>query len=398
MKRIGMVLDNPFSGDNRVINEAVHLQQSGFQVFVLALNYGQYAPVEDFKGVRIRRIPIPEKTKNYLFAFYHWLPLWRWFWMRHINRFVDEFDIEALHAHDLYMISSCASIAHKRNLTLVADLHENYPAAVLNYKWTQRFPGNLLARPKKWQHIEGKLLATVDRIVVLSEVHRDLLCDRYAALKEDDFVIYPNVPDHEALLKHPVGPNPLPQPESEWLFYFGVISERRGIYLALEALRMLREEGHDVRLLLAGNVNKAEEAAFKRRIADPEIAAFVKHIPWIDISEFPTYASACTAGLSPIFAGAQHDIGIANKVFQYMLFELPVIASSSLAQASLVRENECGLVFEDRNAQDLAMRLKEILTAPAMAKQLGKNGKAAVTTKFSAKFSAEALTMAYERL
>src|SRR6056297_729365 len=118
MKRIGMVLDNPFLGDNRVINEAVHLQQQGFQVHVLGLNYGQHSPIEDYQGIRIRRIPIPEKLKNYFFAFYHWLPLWSWFWKRNIRQFVNDFDIEILHAHDLYMVASCADITRKKKLPL----------------------------------------------------------------------------------------------------------------------------------------------------------------------------------------------------------------------------------------------------------------------------------------
>lgn len=398
MKRIGMVLDNPFTGDNRVMNEARFLQHQGFEVYVLALNYGQHAPIEDIDGVRIRRIPIPEKVKNYFFALIHWLPLWNSFWQNHLNAFIDEFEVETLHAHDLYMAPACGKVARKRNLPLVLDLHENYPAAVKNYQWTQKFPGNLVARAGRWKRIEGRLLQSAQRIIVLSDHYRDQLCAQYPKLHPAHFTTYPNVPDHKALMSYPIGPNPLPHPKSHWLFYFGVIAERRGVYTAIDAVKLLRKNGHDVRLLLAGNVNNAERDTFHSRINDPEIENFILHKPWIDISEFPTYAKACTAGLSPIFKGEQHDIGVANKVFQYMLMELPVIASDSVAQATVISDNNCGLVFPDQDVKALAVAITELISQPELKQKFGANGKKAVMEKHNLSVAGNAIAELYREL
>lgn len=396
MKRIGMVLDNPFTGDNRVINEARLLQQNGFEVFVLALNFGQHAPIEDFEGIRIRRIPVPEKLKNYYFAFIHWLPLWENFWRKHLNAFVDEYKIEVIHAHDLYMAAVCGKVARKHKLPLVLDLHENYPAAVKNYQWTQKFPGNIIARAGRWKKLEGKLLGFADSIIVLSEQYREQLCAEYPELSPKRFVVYPNVPDHEKLLEYPIGENPLPHPESHWLFYFGVIGERRGVYTAIDAVKILRDRGHDVRLLLAGNVNKAEQGTFSARINSPEVREFVLHKPWINISEFPTYANACAAGLSPIYKGEQHDIGVANKVFQYMLFGLPVVVSDSAAQAAVINENQCGVVFESQNAEDAAQVIEKLLGDKTGSKAMGANGVKAVMERYNLQIAGKYLTQLYK--
>lgn len=398
MRHIGMVLDNPYTGDNRVINEARALQNGGNEVYVLALNFGQHSPIEDMDGVRIRRIPIPQKLKNYLFAFQLRLPFYDRFWEKEILAFIDDFEIEVIHAHDLYMVPACASAAHKKKLPLVIDLHENYPAAVKNYRWTQKFPGSLISRARHWKDLEGELLQQADGIVVLSEFYQKQLCSEYPALNDKKFAVYPNVPDHETLLKFPVKPNPLPHPESKWLFYFGVIAERRGVYTAIDSVKLLREQGHDVRLLLAGNVNNAEQEEFQRRISDPPVAEFVLHKSWIDISEFPTYANACTAGLSPIFSGAQHDIGVANKVFQYMLFELPVIASDSVAQAEVVKENGCGMVFKSGDVSGMAAALLTIISDGNLAAEMGKNGKNAVMTKYNLQVFGGSLRQLYQQL
>lgn len=383
MKHIGMILDNPYTGDNRVINEARALTRAGFEVYILALNYGQHSPIEDIDGVRIRRIPIPQKLKNYLFAFQLRLPFYDQFWEKEICSFIEDFGIEVIHAHDLYMAPAAIQAARKKNVPLVIDLHENYPAAVMNYEWTQTFSGKIVARAQHWKKLEGKLLGQADGIVVLSEFYQKQLCLEYPALNEKKFAIYPNVPDHENLLKYTIAPNPLPHPESHWLFYFGVIARRRGVYTAIEAVQTLRNQGMDVRLLLAGSVNNAEQNEFQQRISDPQVAEFILHKPWIDMAEFPTYASACTIGLSPIFSGAQHDIGVANKVFQYMLFELPVVVSDSVAQANVVKENNCGAVFKSQNSDDLTSKLQSLLNNNDERKQLGINGKKAVLEKYN---------------
>lgn len=395
MQRIGMVLDNPFTGDNRVINEAVYLQQNGYEVVVLALNYGEHSPIEDYKGVRIQRILIPEKIKNYLFAFYHRLPLWNKFWQRSIVQFVEDFSLDVLHAHDLYMVEACSQVARIKNIPLVADLHENYPAAVQNYKWAQTLSGNAVAAPQQWKKKEGRILALADRIIVLSDFYRDQLCQAYPKLKAENFAVYPNVPNHEEFSGYSIGNNPLPHAESHWLFYFGVIAKRRGVYTAIDAVKQLRERGHDVRLLLAGNVNKAEQETFQQYIERPDVSDFVLHKPWIDISEFPTYAQACIAGLSPIFSGHQHDIGVANKVFQYMLMGLPVIASDSAAQAQVVRENQCGLVFKSKDVTEMVECTERLIQDTEWAKELGENGKKAVAEKYNVKAMGKRLVSLY---
>lgn len=398
MKRIGMVLDNPFYGDNRVINEARYLQKNGFEVFVLALNYGKHKPFEELDGIKIYRISISERVKNYLFAFNHLLPFHNLFWKKHLRKFVKKYKIEAIHAHDLYLCEPCATIAKENKLPLVLDLHENYPAAILNYTWAKKFPRNLIAQPKRWKEKEQKLLSKADRIIVLSEFYRDSLCAQYGNLKPGNFCIYPNVPDHTALLNYPIKKNPLPHPESSWLFYFGVITEKRGIYTAIDAVRYLQEIGKDIRLLLAGNVNKADVSEFQKAISDPLVRDYVLHLPWLDISEFPTYAKACVAGISPIYQGEQHDIGIANKVFQYMLMELPVVVSDSKAQSNLIIENGCGLVFKSGDATDLSKKIDWLINNPSKSLEMGMKGKLAIESHFNLNAMGQNLVAMYKGL
>ena len=64
--RIGMILDNEFSGDMRVENEVQALVNAGHEVFVFCINYGSKPEKENYHGASIIRIPISKFAKNKL--------------------------------------------------------------------------------------------------------------------------------------------------------------------------------------------------------------------------------------------------------------------------------------------------------------------------------------------
>ena len=79
----------------------------------------------------------------------------------------------------------------------------------------------------------------------------------------------------------------------------------------------------------------------------------------------------------------QHESGIANKVFQYMLFERPAVVSNCIPQQKIIEEENCGLVYESNNEKDLAKKIIQLYENPNLCKQMGKNGKKAVLEKYN---------------
>ena len=62
--KIGMILDNEFTGDLRVENEITALQKAGHQVFLLCLNFGGKKDYEEFGGAKIFRMSLCCKKKE----------------------------------------------------------------------------------------------------------------------------------------------------------------------------------------------------------------------------------------------------------------------------------------------------------------------------------------------
>ena len=189
-----------------------------------------------------------------------------------------------------------------------------------------------------------------------------------------------------------------PQQHRFVLFYFGGISERRGIYTCFEAIKILYNDIPSIHLLLIGPVDGHEQSTFNKFMDDPILKERITHYQWKDISEFPSYTTASNICLSPIFRNEQHESGVANKVFQYMLFGKPLIVSDCAPQVEIVETENCGLVFKSNDALDLAAKIEFLYNHPQESIGMGMNGKKAVVEKYNLEKCGEKLKELYANL
>ena len=163
------------------------------------------------------------------------------------------------------------------------------------------------------------------------------------------------------------------QPPSPTLFYFGVVAKRRGIIDLLSWIIELLESGKHFHTLIIGPVDKADRSRFQLLLNHPSLKKNITYIPWADVKYLPSYLKKISIGLAPFEVNAQHDSGVANKLFQYMYGEIPILATKSKAQKELIETAECGLLYETQN--DFNEQLSKLLNNPKLRGQLGANGK-----------------------
>lgn len=397
--KAGFILNGEFINDPRVINEARILARRGHQVYVLNLPRKKVPEFTEFENnIFLVQAPVPEKVNNYLFALENTLPLFDCFWYNYVINYVIKYEIKILHAHDLYMARPAKWAADRLKIPLILDLHENYPAAVKEYLWANRFPSKLIVRPGKWKRKERKYLSYADKIIVLSSGFRNHLLSEYPGLDSGRFEIYPNVPDIKKMLSYSINNDILPPDGRKIVFYFGVISKRRGILTALEAVEKVAADNPAIHLLLIGPVDKAEKDNFSKAFMKETIREHITYYPWKDIGEFPSLALASAVCISPILKNPQHDSGVANKVFQYMLFGRPILVSDCEPQVEIVRKTGCGLIFKNGDASDMAVKLSELLNDDDKCKMMGEKGKKAVHDEYNTEKQGEAIIKAYEAL
>jgi putative glycosyltransferase len=382
--KIGIILDKEITKDQRVLNEIEILEKHGHQIFVLCLdlyNLGQTCKIG--KNISVTRFKMSNRQREILFGIVNRFPLYNWIWQKHIRKFIKDTGVEALHTHDLYMSKPVYMANKKYHLPIILDLHENFPAAIQSYTWATRFPKSLLVAPKLWSKKEKRYLQYADHIVVLCESFRNELQHKYPALSKKRFAIYPNVPNVEELMTYEIHPEVLPNDHDFILFYFGAIGVRRGLITCFEALKKISGTHPRIKLLLIGPIDKGDQELFKKYMEDPAIKEQIIYFKWKNLSEFPSYVHQSHVGISPLIKNPQHDSGIANKVFQYMLFETPVLVSDCTPQLELVQETLCGLTFHNQDVDDLTDKILYLYNHPEQCKTMGEMGKKAVLSKYN---------------
>ncbi len=394
---IGVIVDNEYTNDIRVRNECKILSENGHSVYVLCFNFGNYTnnTIKNIDGITIHRLKFNKNLKNILFALTNTFDLYRCWWTIKIKSFIKDYRIEALHVHDLYMSKAAYYASRNSDIKTTLDLHENYPYAVDYYRWMHKPLSKYLIRPDKWKIKEKSYLSYPNKIIVLSDFFKEYLLKKYNFLNNSQFIVFPNVPSISELTSYEVDKNILDKKNCYILFYFGAISKRRGIDLLFSSLKKLSQIIPNVKLLLIGPVDKAESEWFKNKINEESISKFIIYFPWKDISTLPSYIKASDICLSPLKKNPQHESGIANKVFQYMLFEKPIIVSNCSPQESIVNDFKCGLSFEWDSVDDFIEKVNNIYGNPVESIQMGKRGKRAVFEYFNAENLSRGLLSIY---
>jgi len=81
---------------------------------------------------------------------------------------------------------------------------------------------------------------------------------------------------------------------------------------------------------------------------------------WQDFTLFPKFINEAHVGLSPIHRNVHHDTTFANKIFQYLSFGKPIIASDCPPQVNIVNKYKVGCVAKDQNVADYADKIKRL--------------------------------------
>lgn len=395
---IGMILDNEFTGDMRVENEVQALQKAGYQVFVFCINHGNKLERENYHGAKIIRIKLSKFWKKKLNGLNNTIiniyPTW---WKNKIIKLAKENNIDVLHVHDLWLLEGALLANKTLKVKIVADLHENYVHALANYKWSTSFPGNLLVSQEKWKRKEIEWLKKVDDIIVVIEEAKTRVQELIGNKKSIHVVAnYVNIDEFKAADKNYVNLLKDRFAENITLTYTGGFDLHRGLENLVEAIPIILKTFPNFLLVLVGsgsNENDLKELSIKLNID--------KHITfegWQKPEVLPAYIQASDACVIPHMKTEHTDKTIPHKLFQYMLYEKPVLTSNCEPLKRIVNETGSGEVFIQSDVSDIAQKVIEVLSDPNTMVTMGSNGREAVLNKYNWDETAKALVSLYNKI
>ena len=385
MKKVVMLLSNPFTADPRVLREAQTLVQHGFQVTVLAWDRkGNHPPRDEVQGIQVERLSVRGKyggggASALSFATFN---------VGIVTRLL-RMPFDVVHCHDLDTTLAGFVGARLRRKPLIFDAHEAYsqyerfsPLLHRGITALERF----VARRADW-------VVTVNR----------LMGDWFSELGSQRVVVVPNYPELDFLQKL-WGPSSPGHSDEQGdgrgrlvIGRLGSIKPSSNVGLIIQAMRqaMARHPSKELQLLLVGSIlpsYRSELEAQAHSMADH--VTIVGPVPY---EEVPAYYRQIDVTVIVDAVTGNNRLGSALKLYESMAAGVPVIVSLLGEPPEVVWRENCGLVLDDYQVSTLANALDLLVSQPETRVEMGRNGLRAVRERYRWDVVAQGLLDVYVR-
>lgn len=147
------------------------------------------------------------------------------------------------------------------------------------------------------------------------------------------------------------------------ILFLSTISKNKGIYLAIEAFRILQSKGVKCELIIAGNGDELENS--KKYVTENEL----KNVEFVGHVEGQSKQNVFRK--SNVYLFPSYYEGMPTSVLEAMGFGLPVVCSNAGALAEFFEDGVMGFRIEDMNAQLFADALLKISSDPERSQTMG---------------------------
>lgn len=266
------------------------------------------------------------------------------------------------------------------NIPVLLDLAENYPAMLEDQRLYSPagFVGGMVRHPGLAKIVEKAVLRLVDHIIVVVEESRDRLVDM--GIDPGRITIVTNTPPLDRWSEDCAAKTTSSGCDPAHFVYLGNLDGSRGLDTAIKAVGLLKNRGHYVKLSIIGtgpNIELyrrlAESLGVTDRIAITGRLAFAK---------VEAIMAQANVGLIPHYGTGAWNSTIPNKLFDFMSMGKPVVVSNARPTRRVVEEVQCGIVFQERDAEDLATSMMAMEDG-VLREAFGRQGREAFMRKYN---------------
>ena len=186
---------------------------------------------------------------------------------------------------------------------------------------------------------------------------------------------------------------PLSEPEGPITIGFaGRLLTDKGIRALVAAHGILREQGHDIRLIIAGNPDPANPASVPRE----EVEEWTRRsgITWLGhIGNIVSLWKVCHFAVLP-----SHREGLPVSLLEAAACGRPMIATDAPGCREIVIQDQTGLLVPIEDPTALARAILRLASSPALRKRYGQAARELVVDKLSAKIIGASIAKLYSEL
>jgi glycosyltransferase involved in cell wall biosynthesis len=186
---------------------------------------------------------------------------------------------------------------------------------------------------------------------------------------------------------------PLPEPEGPITFGFaGRLLTDKGIRALVAAQTILRKQGQDANLIIAGNLDPANPASVSQ--AEVEEWRGRPGITWLGhIEDIVSLWRSCHFAVLP-----SHREGLPVSLLEAAACGRPMIATDAPGCREIVIDDQTGLLVPIENPTALAQAIMRLATSPELRARYGKAARQLVVNKLSAKIIGNSIVQLYDQL
>lgn len=382
-----MLLQSPFPPDIRLEKEIKSLKSSGFMVTLLC-NQFEKNKEPDFEYCEITRIKAISKNPkfNKLINFPFILNLRVLFYT--VKAYLKT-KPAVIHVHDLPMMPFGIVLKGLFNAKLIFDMHENYPEALKAYD--KGIIEKIIKNYNVAKFFEKVALKFSDLILVVTPENQERLLEE--KIPNHKVKVVSNTVDLTFFDSAKQPKNMELRTDTISLIYSGRVSKNRGLDTAIKSINYIKEELESVSLKIVGEGSYLN--ALKKLAVDLGVTESVDFISWPGHDKIATYIKNSTICIIPQPSNGHSDTTVPHKLFEFMLFDRPILTSDAKPLKRIVEETGCGETFASDNPQSFAEGVIKIIKSD---KKYGENGLSAVKTKYNWNIDSRVLIDSYNQL
>ena len=340
MKKVISIVLNNFKNDSRVLKEGISLQKAGFDVKVIALHDPGQKEFETVANIPVHRVKLQSRewSKNKV------VQLFKYF--EFLYRVTKEYrNADIVHCNDLNALPIGVLIKLlNRDTKIVYDAHE--------FEINDKPNENPLSIKLKY-FLEKFLIKYANRVITVS----DSIANEYSKLygiKKPALVL--NTPPFKKIDKKDLFREELGIGKDKTIFlYQGGLSTGRGIEILLEAFKQIKDSKSVIVFMGYGVL----EDTIKEASREYENIYFHEAVTPDVLLDF---TSSADFGISTIEDSClSYRYCLPNKMFEYLMAEIPVIVSNLYEMKKFVETHNIGVVAKENTAEGLREAIQRAL-------------------------------------
>lgn len=290
-----------------------------------------------------------------------------------------ELNSDIYHFHDPELIPIALKLK-KRGKKVIYDVHEDVPRQLMEKPYIAKIIRPFIS--KIFELYENYSAKKFDAVITATPFIRD----RFNKINKNviDINNYPIIDELKNQINWHLKRNEV--------CYIGGITLIRGIKEIINSLDFVQS---DVRLNLGGNFSEKEVEADMKRCKG---WVKVNELGFLNRSDVKNTLLKSKAGLVTFLPAPNHFNAQPNKMFEYMVSGVPVIASDFPLWKEIVEGNKCGLCVNPFDPVAIAHAIDYIIDNPAEAVRMAKNGQKAVIEKYNWEVEEKKLLTLYGKL